>query len=264
MKLFFAGCEAKQHAQSAINNGVTSILESAFYLNYKRPPNRFSAKCHVLDSGGFTSRKKGTIINVEKYAEYLNQFDVKVAFNLDTSNTDETLHNQEYLEKNTKCYIIPIYHYSEFIVPRYQGLLVDYAKKYHYIGLGGTAEGATGITHNKLAFFDFCFSTVGIRNKIHGLAVTSFKLMLRYPWFSVDSTSWLSAEAYGKFIDFKDGRFVGLDSIRKQGGTFTDPRQLLSSHDRVNTSVKAYLKAEKYITQYWASKGVRWDEKPYC
>lgn len=33
--------------------------------------------------------------------------------------------------------------------------------------------------------------------KVHGLAATSFPLMKRYPWFSVDSTSWLKMGVYG-------------------------------------------------------------------
>ena len=33
--------------------------------------------------------------------------------------------------------------------------------------------------------------------KVHGMGVTTFSLMRRYPWFSVDSTSWVRQGAFG-------------------------------------------------------------------
>lgn len=35
---------------------------------------------------------------------------------------------------------------------------------------------------------------------LHGLAVTSLSLMFRYPWYSVDSTTYVKTAAYGKII----------------------------------------------------------------
>lgn len=262
MKLFFAGTEAKCYQKVVSAANVQCCLQSAFYLRYKKQPNEMQAPIYVLDSGGFTARKQGTLINVEDYANYLNAFDVKVAFNLDTMDVEQTLSNQSYLEKNTKTYIIPVYHYSEFIQPKYRDLIDDYAKNYPYISLGGTAEGVTGVSKNKLAFFDFCFRKVGVSVKIHGLAVTSFRLMLRYPWFSVDSTSWLAAESFGKFIDFKNGKFFGLNSHRVDRKV-TDPRQLVSKEYRLIKSIEAYIKAEKYVTDHWQTRGVIWNEQPY-
>ncbi len=36
--------------------------------------------------------------------------------------------------------------------------------------------------------------------KVHGFAVTSFNLMMKYSWFSVDSTTWLKHAAYGNVM----------------------------------------------------------------
>lgn len=262
MKLFFAGTEYNKFADVVKDNGGTSMLQSAFYLSYKREPNWAKAPYYLLDSGGFTARKQGTVIPVEKYAEYLNKFNVKLAFNLDTMDTAETLRNQKYLEKNTKTYIIPVYHFTEFASAKYRDLLSSYAKDYPYISLGGTAEGATGNTKNKFIYFDYCFSKVGTSSKVHGLAVTGYKLMLRYPWFSVDSTSWISPLQFGKVIDFANGEFINFQSI-KSSKTFLNAKQLLSDKDRFSLSVQAYVKAERYITSYWKHRGVVWDEKPF-
>jgi len=45
--------------------------------------------------------------------------------------------------------------------------------------------------------------------KVHGFAMTSHKLMMRYPWYSVDSKSWISFGSYGQIImpNKKDGKW---------------------------------------------------------
>lgn len=260
MRLCFAGTEYNAFAKVARDNGSKNMLQSAFYLNYKREPNVMRSEFYLLDSGGFTARKQGTPIDVKKYSDYINKFDVKLAFNLDTMDVKETLDNQKYLEKNTKAYIIPVYHFSEFINPKHKGLLKEYAKEYPYIGLGGTAEGATSVTNNKLAFFDFCFHTVGIKNKIHGLAVTSNTLMKRYPFYSVDSTSWLSSLSFGKFMQFKDGEFISFNSVNVDG-KLSNPGQLMDKEGRLKYAVKAFVGVEKDITAFWKMRGVVWDDK---
>jgi hypothetical protein len=49
--------------------------------------------------------------------------------------------------------------------------------------------------------------------KVHGLAVTSLTLMKRYPWFSVDSTSWVKYSSYGKILipKYRNGSFLWLE-----------------------------------------------------
>ena len=45
--------------------------------------------------------------------------------------------------------------------------------------------------------------------KVHGFAMTSWSLMSRWPWWSVDSATWIKLAAYGWIIlpPWKDGKF---------------------------------------------------------
>lgn len=260
MKLFFAGTESKTYINKVKENGVQRILQSAFYLNYKHQPNVIAAPDYLLDSGGFTAIKKGTPIPVDKFAEYINKFEVKVAFNMDVRDTAETLQNQKYLEKHTKAYIIPVYHHHEFCDPKWKDLIVQFAKEYPFISLGGNPTGID--LDEKMRYMDFVYSKVGLKSKVHGLGVTRYELLTRYPWFSVDSTTWLAASQFGTFIEFKEGRMsktAGIGARKK----LSDPKQLTGMDHKLNEAIKSFLKMETYITQYWAQRGVIWDEKPF-
>jgi hypothetical protein len=41
------------------------------------------------------------------------------------------------------------------------------------------------------------------RLKVHGFGLTDFKLMARYPWFSIDSSSWAMAGFFGGCVFYE-------------------------------------------------------------
>lgn len=65
-------------------------------------------------------------------------------------------------------------------------------KEIPYIGLSPANDKTP---EQKTAWIDQCMEYVADENgmplvKFHGFAVTSLNMMLRYPWYSVDSTTW--------------------------------------------------------------------------
>lgn len=80
-----------------------------------------------------------------------------------------------------------------------------------YIGLSPANDRTTP---EKIMWLDQCMPYVTNRDgypivKFHGFAVTSLRLMLRYPWYSVDSTSWQMHASYGHIIvpTFQNGQY---------------------------------------------------------
>jgi hypothetical protein len=51
--------------------------------------------------------------------------------------------------------------------------------------------------------------------KIHAFGITSVKIMERYPWYSVDSSSWIQAAAFGNIITSE----YGIKSISDKSRT---------------------------------------------
>lgn len=271
MKMYFAGAETPDFAGLLRQHGVESCLQSAFYLKYKTQPNDLKFQNYLLDSGGYTARKKGVTIPVRQYVDFINRFNVPVAFNLDTADVAETLENQRVLDENTSCQILPVYHYSDWADPKHRGLLETYAARYSWIGLGGTAEGRTGRTGRteKMKFLDWVFKTTRGKVKFHGLAVTSPRLMLEYPFYSVDSTTWLSSGKFGTYVKFEKGKLVRHVSPRAQlaqGRSMANGRMKLSHPAQVDfqcvdfqvNSIRAFLAMERHVTDVWKKRGIAW------
>ena len=88
---------------------------------------------------------------------------------------------------------LPCYHFGEDTkwLQRY----ID--KGYDYIALGGMVGRPRPALLQWLdtIWSDYLTDSKGMPIvKIHGFGMTSLRLMLRYPWYSVDSTSWVQQD----------------------------------------------------------------------
>jgi hypothetical protein len=159
-----------------------------------------------LDSGAFSAFTKGKKINIKNYISFIkkNKKHLTAYANLDVIGINgerpnehtakKTLSNQKKMEGNG-LKPIPCFHYGEPF--KY---LEYYIKNYDYIALGAMV----GIAVNKLIpWLDKCFNRYicdekGMPNiKIHGFGVTSISIILRYPFYSIDSTSWVISGLLG-------------------------------------------------------------------
>lgn len=93
---------------------------------------------------------------------------------------------------------IPCYHYGEPY-----SWLEKYIDAYDYIAIGGM------VPIGKVALLDWLDEVWGVflsnaRGepicKVHGFGMTTFTLMERYPWYSVDSSSWLYGAKAGAIL----------------------------------------------------------------
>lgn len=89
---------------------------------------------------------------------------------------------------------IPVYHgdHSEDWMRRYC------EEGYKLIGIGSIPRDTW---KEKRYYYDTVFNIAekfGV--KLHGLGQTSLSIMFQYPWYSVDSATWVKTAAYGKII----------------------------------------------------------------
>ncbi len=245
MKLYFAGSESWifRGIDARLMAGVQRFLQSFFYMGkYDLAPS-LQDKDLLIDSGGFTARTKGSPISVEQYALWLKSNGIKLAFNLDTNDLGETLANQAYLEKYTDAYVIPIYHLSDYVEAR--ELLLDFLK-YPYIGLGGVV-GEKSHTHLKNELYRYVFRNTRDRVRVHGLGITSDEECKTYPFYSVDSSSWLSAARFGR----SQFHSTKLSQYRSKERHWVENSVI---------EVKGWLQWEADMAALWRARGVRWKE----
>ncbi len=140
---------------------------------------------------------------VDKYAVFIkaNKKSIDVFANVDAiTNPEITWKVQMYLEKEHGLTPLPAVHHGTDLK-----WLKRYLRRgYKYIALGGIAQDATKAAYRGWAddAFNIICDTTDKKpiTKIHGFAMTSHDLMVRYPWYSVDSTSWLKYGSYGFVI----------------------------------------------------------------
>lgn len=84
--------------------------------------------------------------------------------------------------------------------------MIDYCKKYPYVAIGGVAGTIKNSKHLHL-YLSFCFKIAKkYDTKIHGFGITDPRLLTKYPFHSVDSTSWHSGSRYGLTYIFTNNR----------------------------------------------------------
>lgn len=262
MKLFFAGAESQKFAQVLIRNGVSAILESAYYLDYKNLPNRFGFADYLLDSGGYTALMKNIPLDLKRYIDFINQYQPKYALALDVPDPMVSLANTYELKKSTQATIIPVYHDFDYFNKSTTYFLEKYCADFDFIAIGGLTR-TNFSKENLIEFGNFIFSKTRNKIRVHGLAVTTLNLCLRFPFYSVDSTTWLSCMRFGHILDFKNGGIVS--SLGPRGLAKRENREdkkdfttTMNNDQKLDSNVKTFLKMNDHVTDIWKSRGVVW------
>jgi hypothetical protein len=264
MRLFFAGSEAQKFMDVLNECDVKNILMSYYWVRKNSDLEEFSKRCKIfLDSGGYSARKQGVEINVDEYGKFLerNKEYIFAAANLDVYDLNVALQNQKTLEQYFP--VIPVFHYTEYAQGR-EDLLREFCEKYPYVALGGMA--GTNLDKKLVYnFLNFCFKiTTRYKIKVHGFGITAVKYLTEYPFFSVDSTTWLSGGQYGNILKW-DRKNFHLDgsihySNRDKFLKYNLDTDLTGEYrGRIVNNVKELQKVEEDITALWRERGIVYD-----
>lgn len=201
--------------EKAARRAIPHILESYHYVHKAsavEQMRRDGAKV-FLDSGAFSAFTQGVEIDLPGYCEYIrrNQDLILVASVLDgIGDPQKTYENQRRME-DLGTRPLPCFHYGED--ERY---LEYYLQNYEYITLGGMvpiAKPQLRIWLDRIWSKYLCDERGLPRIKVHGFGLTRVDLMQRYPWYSVDSSSWVqNANNGGIYVPGKGTIFISNDS----------------------------------------------------
>ncbi len=154
----------------------------------------------ALDSGAFSVMNIGATIDIDEYAAFLVEHGGMFTWyaNLDVipKDTSETfqaatdsLRNLEYLESEYGLEPMGIFHFGEPI--EFLERLQDGRK---YIGLGGLV----GVPRaSRMPWLETVFAAVADGVEVHGYGIGDEVVLKAFPWYSVDSTNWLTACRFG-------------------------------------------------------------------
>lgn len=175
----------------------TDVAKSLAELN---APNglRFFA-----DSGAHSARTLGIHLDVDSYATWLLRWHdhLTIYANLDVIWAPKaTRDNQRALEA-AGLSPMPVFHTGE----DFDHLRRYLDDGYTYIALGKLLGNSR---KNLEPWIERAFAIAGDRAVFHGFGMTTWPMLRRFPWYSVDSSSWGSGFRYGSLRLFDRGRWV--------------------------------------------------------
>lgn len=193
----------------------------------------------LLDSGAFSAWSKNEKIDIDSYIEFCQQTrsSFEAFANLDVipgrwgqipsseeveqSATEGWMNFRYMVERGLpREKVVHVFHQGEDF--KWLEKLVEYHEKEgSEIGYIGISPANDRTTEQKIYWLERCMPYItkpdgSARIKFHGFGVTAYEIMRRYPWYSVDSTTWMRMAAYGrihvpdKFKDFSKVDVIGV------------------------------------------------------
>lgn len=129
-----------------------------------------------------------------------------------------------------------------------------------YIGLEGLRNKKINLPYMKI--LKECYE----RNiKVHGFALTASEITTKYPFFSVDSTTWTAPVRYGTLLVLDKGSLKQVGCTKANHIKYGFPVELHSTNKDRESSVKKLQycmgqqrKYEKFLKDMWISRGIKW------
>lgn len=286
MRVFFACTPSKQHVDLLHECKVDRMLYSYHFI---KSVDKLMAlleprmpKCLILDSGAFSVWSNGGTIDIDAYAVFAKELQDRLPswvdyriVNLDVlpgkfgerptdkqreESAEQGWANMLYLEsKGLK--VIHVFHQHEDF--KWLEKMMAHSD---YIGISPANDLSQAEKDRWLAK---CFSITRDKIKTHGFAVTAAAQIYKYPFFSVDSSSWTAPARFGRVPIFRDDLTVGSFSYKNKNEVLKyweyiksigiDAIGADSWVERTRVAVKSYQKLEVIATKLWTSRGVIWD-----
>ena len=287
MNIYFATSPSKQHFALIVEEKIKNILVSYHYI--KKPQelfkllNGYEPERIMIDSGAFSVWSNGGSINLENYAEFCVELKKILSSNIEfnivnldvlpgkwgfvpskeeiAKSAELGWKNMEYLEsKGLK--VIHIFHQHED-----WSILDKLVKHSDYIGISP----ANDVSNNeKQKWMKQVFSRIKNKVKTHGFAVTSYNQLYNYPYYSADSSSWITPARYGMLpimtdtFQIKSFSYKDINNIEKYWKYLSEVgidviADSKSWQGRTRIAIATYKKLEEIATRIWKERGIIWN-----
>ena len=286
MNLYFACAPGKAHLNILKGEKVENILISYHFIKNARKLatllNDTKPKRVLIDSGAFSVWSNDGVVSLENYTNFciaLKEL-LSPSIELNVINLDVLpgkkgfVPNKEAIHKSTKegwknmlymeskgLKVMHTFHQYEDI-----SVLDKLLKHSNYIGISSNKDATM---NSQLAWFRKIFLKTKGNVKTHAFAATSERQLFQFPFYSCDSSSWVTPSRYGKIplmldnyriksIAYKDVNdiekywkylsFIGMDAIGSKVDWAT----------RITIAIRTYKKLEEVATKLWTQRGVTW------
>lgn len=192
-------------------------LDSFYYCKNDRADTIPKYKNFILDSGVFTflNQKKPQIDwyqYADKYADFIKHNQIKYYVEIDVDSfigLEEVEQLRTYLEKKVGWKSMPVWH-----IGRGWDNWAKLCRNYDYICFGAfITDGLSKKQYKNLPVF--LNEAAKFDCRVHGLGFTNMNGLKKYPFYSVDSSTWTMGNRVGTIYYFKNNQ---IKYIKKPAG----------------------------------------------
>lgn len=263
MRILAAGAASKHYRECCIkydSGKLYSALSERKHIK-EWPEDRFL----MVDSGAHSWNAQ-TLTHVSKHQARKKLPDAKVYYKDYGKYVDENK-EKPFVFVELDCYGVFDYEYATGMYKDIKTIKGkhQFIRVYHPILDGGDLsvlkqwvdEGQEfiGLGNDSTHLLDKIFALTTDKVKYHGFAMTKDDLIIKYPFYSCDSTTVLSAVKFGSMYCYRLWQLSKEEMIRKQKreATYTDDQ-------RIEQGVKAMKESEDFYTKLWSQRNVNWKE----
>lgn len=252
MKLYFAIAPNKADNEYLFRFKYKYFLFSYFYfaknspLEYLNDKDFFLNEHIFLDSGAFSALTLNKPIILRNYIRYIKRYKVKLYASLDVIGDPVKTAENDSIMINEGLNPIPTFHMGESI--EWLDKIIDR----EYIALGNMVQ-----SQNIEVWLDNVFNYVYKKNpniKIHGFGLTNPNLILKYPWYSIDSSTWASCVRFARFSWWMNhrNRFEQISAIeffKRENIPYYDGEPIIKEKRKliITRQVEHFLKMNDFL-----------------
>lgn len=209
----------------------------------ERVRNRPRHPIMFLDSGAFTFRRTNEVVPLETYAKFVMEYKAQISSSMDVIGDYKKTDDNYKLLRSMGANVTPVMH-SNWTKKQIE----TYVEQHEFILAGGMVPYAKQ-PEKLYPFLDTVFSVAKKYwpRKIHAFGITGDKILRRYPFYSADSTAWLT---YAKFGRSLKGETPLLNYVGKMD----------RSHDKLRGEAIEMVARAKEWTDLWKRRGIVWDD----
>ena len=203
----------------------------------------------ALDSGAYSAFTQKTKINIGDYITFVEKHkdQFELYFNLDVLSDGGKSYTNWVHMRAFGLDPIPVFH-----IGTNERYLKRYLQATDYIAIGAIANMSTNERMKSLSrvWREYLTDNEGMPLvKVHGFGLTSIRIMKQFPWYSVDSTSWVMFGRYGAILipRTRDGQYVYDENPYIVAVSSTSPRQKDAQKHFCNWSENVQNHILKYI-----------------
>ena len=232
-----------------------NILASYHYFKKKIEVIRKSVKSGhdvFIDSGAFSAENSGKAIDIDDYCLFLKECGATYYASLDViGDAKATLENYNYMVEKYKLKPILAFHMGSSIQDLETVLKLP---QITYIALGGLVF-SSGIVGHCDEVWSYILKNKP-RVKVHGFGLTDLELMKRYPWFSVDSSSFKSCKRFGRqnildngfsFKTYSEKEYLAI--LNEMGYDFPEDTSGFSKEEKTALNKKKWRAYDHHSSQ---------------